>query len=500
MTHDVRKLKLAIIDDDAGKDFRSADGVVDVIQFAPHRLGLGSLVDHCRHAALNKTVEFDLCSIDINFQEDLDDPCRPHAKPSDPGEQKEPLDIQVMSASGIYHGLALLARRAPVDMGNNRLPLSWDVRSASPAAFGKSAELRNDSLRGYALLRSLLANPAPGESLEVCIRREYREAYPKRAALGGTNLLAIIEQDLEGQPVSGGLVPDILATLLPRWRHLFETAVANGHVRLHKNEMQNQLDQLLDAKGSGPSREIDMRAYKISPPNIPLRNDHGDIVGGLNLFSVMGDLVCRGLLEINEPTPKLAGALGGHRSVLQWLEALQEQRNFDPGKFRKIFMEVRNAFASRTADNVADLESLWRTYSSNPNGGDHSLILYMLMRVRLKMLGEDDSIPDRYTGAGQSDADRNANIASRYLIHTANLQTFLRPIKKNSINKSATPEFVQEHLYMALNDGCGWFVDSTHWSSWLRFELLCYCTDEKSRAGLGMSEGAVRNVAKGLLA
>lgn len=58
------------------------------------------------------------------------------------------------------------------------LPLAGQVRSATPAAFGGRADLRNDAVRGYALLRSFLSKPSPGEALEECIQREFVSSRP----------------------------------------------------------------------------------------------------------------------------------------------------------------------------------------------------------------------------------------------------------------------------------------------------------------------------------
>ena len=247
-TYHVRNLSLAVVDDDVEKQLAAPFKLVDLLDFPPcPGSRLSTLEGHCRNAAAVKKLSFDLCSIDMNFQADLCDPVRPDARIKEAGIA----DPASMTASGLYHGMALLARRNGTDEQGNSLPLAWEVRSATPHQFSSRADLRADAIRGFALLRSLLASPDPGETLEECLRRERRIVNPHATPLVDGSLMQMFENDLQKQDPSSGLVQEILKKLLPRWRRLFFNAVDDRKVNIHIPEMNCQLEKLCAAYIAG---------------------------------------------------------------------------------------------------------------------------------------------------------------------------------------------------------------------------------------------------------
>ena len=511
--YEVRNLVLAIVDDDEEKDWAAPFGLVSLVEFPPTEISqISTLHVHCRNAAVEKRLWFDLASIDINFQQDGEDPMHPRSAlevESATEAKKGVAHPSVMTASGLYHGMALLARRSAVDEEGNVLPLAWEVRSAAPKAFGSRADLRNDAVRGYALLRSLLASPADGESLEDCIRREYAIANPTSEPLRARTLLELMESDLLGQESSSGYITDILSTLLVKWRRLFRAAVKQRDVVLHKTVMRRHLRVL--EKLSCNKR---VRVSELESLCVPLQGTRDrEIAGGIRLSSIMADFVVNGKINVIEPTARM-GVDGQEISILDWYKGLLEIAQGIPS-WAELFQSTRVRFektVSQSPCHEKAVADLWlNSGGEDMNRYNEQFFLYLLMRVRLWMTGEYAEMrnpvdyKDLYPYGDPDEDPRDKKYSNSYCMSkhygldpnlTIHSNTFFRPMQGNQI-LSARPTVLREGLVRALDSKDGLLVRAGIWHEWLADELRKYCTD-KPPNGLGMKESEVYKMAKGL--
>ncbi len=411
---------------------------------------------------------------------------RPRGKP-DSESAIRVANPEIMSASGLYHGMALLARRQAIDHARNVLPLAWEVRSATPGTFGGRSDLRSDALRGYALLRSLLANPEPDETLEQCIQREYMVTHPHAEPLCNGSLLEVLEADLQQQEPSSGLPSEILQKLLPRWRRSFRKAVERREVLVHIPELEKQV-QLLSALAGGGRTVV-----KVSQTNalsIPLHDvDETEAVEGIRLDSIMADLVATGVIDIVEKTARLDHGTG-LMSVTEWCNDLLEIAR-SKGPWPGMFRRMSEQFEKVAQANLRSVGELWGT-CHGIQGDNNRFLLYILMRVRLWMTKTD---PD-----GRDPVDRGDRVAPTlsgiYGIN-ANEQTYRRPARSNRILRT-TPGDLRSALREALESGSGLLVRSGIWDGWLADELRKYLLVPREKAGLGLDDVTVRKRAPGL--
>lgn len=503
--YEVRNLKLAIIDDDIGKRLHVPGGLVDLVEFLPSggsQVRLSRLEQHCRNALRAKIVRFDLCSIDMNFQEDFDDPVRPRPVATDVDhrpastEIAEPellvADPAIMTASGLYHGLALLARRDPLDDARNVMPLAWEVRSAAPSAFLGQALLRNDALRGFALLRSLLGQPRDDESLEACIWREHREAHPADDAAADDSArdrhwLEVLEADLRGQHPSSGNVHEVLIKLLPRWRSLFLAAVRRRDVLIDVPELERQVRQLAQLGSAG--RPPDLVINPPSPICIPLSGySQDDAAMAIRLTSAMADLVAGGRIDVRGKMDTL-DAGDGALSVLEWCQELLRaamSKESLKTKFREIWREFGKAIIAGGPHAVAEL---WAR-KQGTHKEDNRFLIYILMRARLWMTEEGRRRDPNDKGAGKT-------LAVLYGWSKVNDHTFAAPARKNRIHSMETKD-LRSGLCDALRERKGALVRARLWDDWLAAGVREFALAPAGEGGLGLSDGTVERKAPGL--
>jgi hypothetical protein len=485
-SYPIRNLRLAIVDDDLGKSLATPHALIDLCRFLPSdELRLCTLEVHCRNAAVEKRLSFDLCSIDVNFQEDIEDPARPLSTVST--RSLGMADPAIMTASGLYHGMALLGRRAAFDSHGNLLPLAWEVRSATPRQFATRADLRADALRGYALLRSLLARPMPGEALECCLRREYLAAHSNAVPLAGGSLAELFEDDLRRQDPSSGFAPDILGKLLPRWRRMLLEAVENRELHIDVPEMKRQVEKV---KSLGTTNKGNLKVTPQSDICVPvLDTEEKNVAYGIRLTSIMADLVAGGRIATTAKTERLADAAGA-RSMLAWcsdLVDLSATRRRWPPVFRRIAGQFQQTVALNGESEVA---SLWEDFRGSQSLNKR-MLLYIIMRVRLhltKAAGDRDP-PD-------IQARGRASLSGIYGINS-NVQTFLRPATGNELIK-LRPAALRSAIKQALAGGEGELVKAGIWDGWLAAELRDYALRPKAQFGLQMDEAKLRALAPGL--
>lgn len=489
--YNVRKLLLAVVDDDQIKPIRLVTELIDFVDFPPNGYGrLSRLVDHLENAAHYKEVTFDLLSIDVNFQEDEGDPMHPapQGRRLRAGEAIT-ADLAAMTASGLYHGLALLARRAPTDELRNQMPLSWHLRSAAPDAFKRRTDLRNDALRGYAFLRALLARPRKGESFKACIIRERREAGLDGQDVDNATLLEVVLNDLVTQTASAGQAEDIIKRLLPRWRRAFMIAVSRGQVVLHLDELQRQLDQV---------KKVEI--INIAKPLmfcVPVRGRRRPVAYGLSLASIMADCEANGAINVTRTKSAIADALGKATSVLGWMENLLSATNEGP---RNSFERVAARFEQEmTRENGGRVGALWSDYCTGI-ALERCVFLYILMRTRLWVRRDDmdQRDPPDLRRAGIA----GPSIEESYKFASCNEHTFRRPLRDNRtlVIKPSELRVALRQALTASHQGTqnrlyanGW------WHDWLRETLQNYCMRPEREGGLNLTKARLKVLAPGLL-
>jgi hypothetical protein len=476
LNYRVRNLRLAVIDDDHRKALISKNGVVDLVAFEPNPHGRISRLNwHVENAARQKNVRFDLLSIDVNFQEDDSDPMKPQVSASARGAgERFTENPRRMSASGLYHGLALLARRASVDASRNIMPLAWEVRTLAPDVFNQRDDLQRDVLRGYGLVRGLLARPRADESLIACIKREHAE-LKLGGELKGDSLFEVLLGDLTALAPSNGRVDDILPMLLPRWRRAFMDAVRRKDVALHIPELRVQQERL----ESVPVAEIPTTSELC----VPIRGKNGEVAYGIRLVSIMGDQIsATGALNVAARTEGLVDLMQQSKSVREWVEELAATAS---SQWEDTFRDVAAAF--ERAIQGGGLENVGTLWESAQH--ERRLMLYILMRTRIWVMD---------TAGKRNPKDEALAAAYGLPVHT---QTFNRPLKANKI-VTITPGELRRTLVEALStpeaSGTNKLSAIGIWHGWLRSALRSYCLGGRTHGGLGLQRGVLRDRAPGL--
>ena len=346
-----RNLRLLCIDDDPViedspyidvVELELPDGVLPIDRIA----GWGQ---HCSSLSVEKELEFDLLTDDINFARDV----------SDPQYRVRTRDI---IPSGLYHGMMALARRRAQDEVGNFLPLAWEVRSVQPASFTANAEVEIEAVRAYGLLRSVLAEPKQDESLIACIVREHIE---KRVVLlsqaereeidsiAHTGLASVMLWDLTTQPGLTGAGMGVVSRLLPIWRADFLRRMKEQSIHVDINTLAREKNNIeVRAKENSV---LELSGDDDFDPVLPISGWKVSGQYGIRLWSVMADLLVDGRLDVTAKFSNLRDARNNACSVIDWLKQVVELKGFPGGVVDPLAYFVR---LTNTVHNWANSKSI----------------------------------------------------------------------------------------------------------------------------------------------
>ena len=191
---------------------------------------------HVEDIYRNKSIAFDLLSIDVFYTEDFSDPVF-HLLP-DNGEPPPSKNI----SSGLVHGLAAMARRRH-SIDGNVMPLAFEVRTVSPSKEGLGIDQWCEITRMYGILLALMTPYTPdrgfmGLDMHVSPALAVRNAFMNQpisegAALGLAGLLKDWRKRFLDNLKAGDLSVDV--TELKKIEHLQPQAMLaapNGYVAL----------------------------------------------------------------------------------------------------------------------------------------------------------------------------------------------------------------------------------------------------------------------------
>jgi hypothetical protein len=192
---------------------------------------------HCEQAYRSKDVQFDALSIDVFFTFDFTDPANVISTALDmepqkliPPNTKRPAKL---IPSGLFHGLAAMARRRALDDHGNTMPLAWEVRTASPEVTrGLSPAQRIELVRAYGLFLALSQNDR-GQGGFLGLDDDDGRREP----------CAVVEDAFSDLAPSGGGGLE-LDNLLPQWRSKMIESVRAGEVRIHRPKMESLLSYI----------------------------------------------------------------------------------------------------------------------------------------------------------------------------------------------------------------------------------------------------------------
>ena len=260
---------------------------------------------HCREAAQTKQVMIDLLSADINYTEDDSDPAFVLEKPP--------------NSWGLVHALMGIARRREDDGYGNRLPLAWEIRTASPAGFRAD----KDATRLYGLLRSLAAEPRDHETVEHTVHREFERDHPSeknQIPAGKGSLRDVFIQDLAQQPSRYSDPVDAVSRLLPKWREMFRRAVDRGGIAIDPTQARRILEKL--------KKQHSVPLDPQHAPSIPIAKKGGGWYN-ISLLSVMADLLNDDFLDVAARFDTLLivdapNAKPRPGTVLEWYQVILE--------------------------------------------------------------------------------------------------------------------------------------------------------------------------------
>lgn len=271
---------------------------------------------HCLSIAVEKEIEFDLLTDDINFVRDV----------SDPQYRVRTRDI---IPTGLYHGMMVLARRRAQDEVGNFLPLAWEIRSVQPDSFTSSTEVEIEAVRAYGLLRAFLAEPKPDESLIDCIIRENLEkrvAPPSESdrkiieGIDQTGLAGVMLWDLTTQPELTGAGIGVASRLLCIWRSDFLRRLKEQTIHIDVNALTAEKNSIEARAKVNPILSLS----KDFDPVLPISGWKLSGHYGIRLWSVMADLLVDEQLDVTATFPNLRDSRNNACSVVDWLkEALE---------------------------------------------------------------------------------------------------------------------------------------------------------------------------------
>jgi hypothetical protein len=462
MAHDVRphNLRILVIDDENDPQLRLAEKHIDVVAIdlravQTHRLRIARWHAHCQSLFETKEIPFDLLSVDINFRKDIGDPMRRLAS-LQPGAAKLAADAREAVASGLYHGMMALARRSTHDLGGNRLPLAWEVRTYAPDLYERREDLRCDALRGYALLRSLLATPREGETLASCVARERGE----ETADPTEDLEKAMERDMTALPPShGGDGESMLRRLLPLWRGMFLDAVRAHEVCVPLAELSALIARCSERQGI-PSKDrpdawipIGGRAYRVA--------------GGIYLHSVFADvLTLEGVLPLDAPPAVPTNGSSVAWTARQWLEALGRAVSLEDAQASTRELVALGKSIEWFVQNNVPLQTMWDAVSNRRKGLIYCLLVTKTLADEVECIADD--------GFSKL-VDTDEEIGGFVAIST-NERTFLNPVKAACIAGCQTSADLKTRLRAALL-GLGDMDGHPDWQ-WLKEGLREYCEKE----------------------
>jgi hypothetical protein len=427
-------------------------------------------MQHCINLGNEKELEFDLLSIDVNFDTDRTDP-------------QNVLGVRGVNASGLYHGMMALARRRTLDEIGNSLPLSWEVRSISPEIFASSTTIEIESIRAYGLLRSSLAEPQHGESLIDCIIREHLQKHNpspstadikelERAKEGG--LIGVMRWDLVNQPQLTGAGMGATSRLLGLWRAEFLRRVKTHRVHVDAKILTLEKERLDQFSRDGLPVDISSKTFD---PVLALAG--WKLVGhyGIRLSSVMADLVVDGKLDVRAISPRLKDHRDQNCSVLDWLRDIMELNGI-PGGTRDLHSHFIK-FAKRVHDwaesGSTESAPFWSD-SGTMSVYWSQVMAYCIMLTRSQLLSRPVHTAD----------DRRIATA---LNLSYNENTFRRAFVNTKFGGCDNPRQFRQALADAFDGHPYLFAQLP----WLKEVLKEFCKEAK------VTENTLKNKAKGLL-
>lgn len=423
---------------------------------------------HCLSMAVEKELEFDLLTDDINFVRDV----------SDPQYRVRTRDI---IPSGLYHGMMALARRRAQDEVGNFLPLAWEIRSVQPDSFTSSTEVEIEAVRAYGLLRAFLAEPKPDESLIACIVRENLEkriAPPPEAERGKiegvehTGLAGVMLWDLTTQPELTGAGIGVTSRLLCIWRSDFLR-------RLKERTIHVDVNNLTLEKKNIEARAKVNHMLSLSAdfdPVVPISGWKINGHYGIRLWSVMADLLVDEQLDVRAIFPNLRDSRNKACCVIDWLKEVLELNGLPGGVKDSVAHFVR--FAKSVHDwadaGLGERAPFWSiSYSGSVYW--NQVLAYCIMLTRSWVLSKPVS-------------DVTDQLIAAELNIPYNEHTFRRAFQKTNFGGCKNPTEFRQTLRLAFEGSGNLFA----YVPWLRDVLKEFCQE------LNVTEVTLKQKAPGL--
>lgn len=451
-----RNLRLLVIDDVDLADAAPAD--VDLVRITtPHKeqQQLNGWLQHSLSLGRHKSLQFDMMTVDINFCLDGSDPANLIK-----GDDQD-------NCSGLYHGMMALARRATVDSARNALPLAWAMRTVDPKLFDLAGyqDLAVETVRVYGLLRSLLAQQQPQETLAGCIIREHQQLFRRMArppVTADSELLDVMHWDLtEQDAIRGASSASILGKLLPRWRLRFLEAVGRCDVRLDRDQLHKTISQLRPQVNKAGEAPVYLAAD--APPCVALADGRGQAAYGLNLRSIMADLAGRKGIPLNTRAAAISGVPTGTNTVFGWLEALLSRAGDVPimeSRVSQFLLAAERIESLIKSNEHALLQDTWTGWKYDPF---LRAAAYCVLHIRHWLIR-------RRTGASISQQE----LVRLYpVVDVVNVNTFRRPVKSASIGGIQTPRELWKALREAML-GTDTAALGQEWELWIKEALKQY--------------------------
>jgi hypothetical protein len=425
-------------------------------------------MQHCINIANEKELEFDLLSVDVNFDTDRTDP-------------QNVLGMRGVNASGLYHGMMALARRRKLDEIGNSLPLSWEIRSISPEIFASNSTIEIESIRAYGLLRSSLAEPQHGESLIDCIIREHLLKHNpspsaadlkelERANQGG--LIGVMRWDLGNQPQLTGAGMGAARRLLSLWRAEFLRRVKTHRIYIDAKILTLEKERLDQFSRDGLPLDIS----ETLDPVLPLAG--WKLVGhyGIRLWSVMADLVVDGKVDVRAISPRLKDHRDQDCSVLDWLKDIMELNGIPAGTkdLHSHFVKLAKRVHDWAESGSTESAPFWSD-SGNMCIYWTQVMAYCIMLTRSQLLSRPFPADDRRIAAA--------------LNLSYNENTFRRAFVNTKFGGCDNPRQFRQALADAFDGNPYLFAQLP----WLKEVLKEFCKEAK------VTEYTLKKKAKGLL-
>ncbi|HEY5720821.1 MAG TPA: hypothetical protein VIT45_00725 [Allosphingosinicella sp.] len=264
-----RPLRIYIVDDKRAvvlrnfyiEIWRPEDAPRDTTQASASRWD-----QHCADIYRRKQVSFDCLSIDVNFGQDNTDPAY-----TLPRGENDPEGVGYL-CSGLYHGIAALARRRTQEEHGNVMPLAWEVRTIAPEIKHLSRQEKIEIVRIYGLLLALS-----------------KPFVPDGGFLGlgqpGSEAMAVFEAFRNQDPRVGSALD--IGGLIEEWRRLFVASVRSGDIHVDTPSLKAFR---LDADRAILREPFDARAlFARDSAAIALLDRTGQIAERISLRSIFSD-------------------------------------------------------------------------------------------------------------------------------------------------------------------------------------------------------------------